>query len=191
MARILTVNEALADEQTRAVLERTKDVYGGVVIGIRRLVLADPEVARPVRALYEHLNLRPDSPLSRLQREMLGVVVNTRVGGASCQGLHLSAVRKLLHEDELGVEFCTTWRERDLDPKTRALLAYAEKLTRTPEAMTDADIDDLRAAGWDEQGIYEATALIGFWNFSGRMEAAAGLPMDVIPPEADYPEARA
>lgn len=191
MSRIMTVNEEKADERTRAVLDRTKAVYGGVVIGIRRLTLADPKVAQPVRDLYEHLNLRPDSPLSRLQREMLGVVVNTRVGGASCQGLHLSAVRKLLHDDELGVEFCTTWRDRDLDPKTRALLAYAEKLTLSPQTITDADVDGLRAAGWDERGIYEATALVGFWNFSGRLEAAAGLPMEVIPPEADYPEARA
>lgn len=190
-SRILSVNEAEADERTRAVLDRTRQTYGGVVIGIRRLALADPHVAQPVRDLYEHLNLRPDSPLSRLQREMLGVVVNTRVGGASCQGLHLSAVRKLLHEDELGVEFCTSWRDRDLDTKTRALLAYGEKLTRTPEAITDADIEELRAAGWDERGIYEATALVGFWNFSGRLEAAAGLPMETIPAEADYPEARA
>lgn len=191
MSRILTVNEAEADERTRAVIDRTKAVYGGVVIGIRRLVLADPRIAQPVRDLYEHLNLRPDSPLSRLQREMLGVVVNTRVGGASCQGLHLSAVRKLLHDDELGMEFCTTWRDRDLDAKTRALLAYAEKLTLSPHTIADADVDELRAAGWGEQGIYEATALVGFWNFSGRLEAAAGLPMEVIPPEADYPEARA
>ena len=47
-----------------------------------------------------------------------------------------------------------------------------------------------RQAGWDDRGIYEATALIGFFNFSGRLEAASGLPMDEIPAEADLPEAR-
>jgi uncharacterized peroxidase-related enzyme len=191
MARILTVNEEAADERTRAAIAGTKATYGGVFTGIRRVALADAKVGQPVRELYEHLNLRADSPLTRLQREMLGVVVNTRVGGASCQGLHLSAVRKLLHDDEIGVDFCVTWQERDLDQKTKVLLAYAEKLTLSPGAITDDDIDGLRAAGWDEKGIYEATALVGFWNFSGRLEAAAGLPMELIPPEADYPEARA
>lgn len=48
--------------------------------------------------------------------------------------------------------------------------------------VEDADIAALRAAGWGERGIYEATALIALFNFSGRLEAAAGLPPD--PPHA-------
>jgi len=49
----------------------------------------------------------------------------------------------------------------------------------------------LREAAWDQQGIYEATALISFFNCSGRMEAASGLPMDQIPQGARFPEATA
>ena len=81
------------------------------------------------------------------------------------------------------------WRTYDLDPKTRALLEYAEKLTEAPAMLEDAEFEALRAAGWDEPGIYEATALIALYNFSGRMEAASGLPMDEPPPDAQYPEA--
>ena len=44
--------------------------------------------------------------------------------------------------------------------------------------MEDADFEALRGAGWDERSIYQATALISFFNFSGRLEAASGLPMD-------------
>ena len=55
--------------------------------------------------------------------------------------------------------------------------------------MEDSDIEDLRAAGWDARGIYEATALISFLNFRGRLEAASGLPMDQIPEGAPFPEA--
>jgi alkylhydroperoxidase family enzyme len=44
--------------------------------------------------------------------------------------------------------------------------------------VEDAHFDALRQAGWDERGIYQATALISFLNFSGRLEAASGLPMD-------------
>src|ERR687889_425662 len=53
----------------------------------------------------------------------------------------------------------------------------------------DPNIEELRSAGWDEQGIYEATALISLFNFTGRMEAASGLPMDRIPEGAQFPEA--
>lgn len=75
-------------------------------------------------------------------------------------------------------EFATTWREYDLDLKTRALLEYAEKLTGEPSVINDADVDALATAGWDDAGIREITRLIAFYNFSGRLEAASGLPQD-------------
>lgn len=72
--------------------------------------------------------------------------------------------------------------------KTRALLRYASKLTDTPHPLSDADFAALREAGWDERGIYEATALTALFNFSGRMEAASGLPQDEIPEHARFAE---
>ena len=98
-------------------------------------------------------------------------------------------MRRLTEDEHLTAEFATTWAQYDLDPKTRALLAYAKKLTQEPSMVEDSDIEDLRAAGWEEQGIYEATALISFFNCSGRLEAASGLPMDRIPEGARFPEA--
>ncbi len=75
-------------------------------------------------------------------------------------------------------EFATTWREYDLDHKTRALLDYAEKLTVEPSAIVDEDVDALAAASWDDAGIRELTSLIAFYNYTGRLEAASGLPQD-------------
>lgn len=92
-------------------------------------------------------------------------------------------MRRLTEDEHLGPEFATTWPEYDLDQKTRALLTYAKKLTQESGMVEDSDIEDLRAAGWNEKGIYEATALISLFNFTGRMEAASGLPMDEIPLE--------
>ena len=98
-------------------------------------------------------------------------------------------MRRLTKDEHLSPEFATTWPQYDLDSKTRALLAYAKKLTQEPSMVEDPDIEDLQAAGWDDRGIYEATALISFFNLSGRMEAASGLPMDRIPEGAQFPEA--
>jgi alkylhydroperoxidase family enzyme len=63
-------------------------------------------------------------------------------------------------------------------------LSYAKKLTEAPSMLEDADVDALRAVGWDERAIYEATALISLFNYSGRLEAASGLPLDQVPAEA-------
>lgn len=98
-------------------------------------------------------------------------------------------MRRLTKDEHLTAEFATTWPTYDLDDKTRALLAYAKKLTEEPSGIWDDDVEALRAAGWDEDGIYEATALISLFNFSGRMEAASGLPMDEVPEGVRMPEA--
>jgi uncharacterized peroxidase-related enzyme len=99
-------------------------------------------------------------------------------------------VRRLTGDEHLSAEFATAWRTYELDEKTRALLAYAEALTKEPAAIGDTHIEALRTAGWNEDAIYDATALIAFFNFSGRMEAASGLPPDEVPIRSRLPEAR-
>jgi len=76
-----------------------------------------------------------------------------------------------------------------MDPPTRALLRYASKLTDTPNMVNEDDIGSLKNAGWDDTAVWEATALISFFNFSGRMEAASGLPPDAVPDGARFAEA--
>ena len=104
--------------------------------------------------------------------------------------MHTSAVRRLTGNDHLTFEFATEWSTYDLDQRTRTLLSYVTKLTETPSMIVDADIEALRAAGWDEQGIWEATALTALFNLTGRMEAASGLPPDEVPEEASPKEAK-
>lgn len=97
-------------------------------------------------------------------------------------------MRRLTGDEHLGHEFATTWPEYDLDPQTRALLGYASKLTETPFMIDASDIDRLREAGWNDGAIWEITALASFFNFSGRLEAASGLPPDEVPEGARFAE---
>ena len=99
-------------------------------------------------------------------------------------------MRRLTQNEHLSAEFATEWPLYDLDAKTRALLSYATKLTDNPALIDDADIAALKAAGWDDRGIWQATAQISFFNFTGRMEAASGLPPDEVPAQSRLQEAR-
>ncbi|MFF2448208.1 hypothetical protein ACFVSW_14005 [Neobacillus sp. NPDC058068] len=87
-------------------------------------------------------------------------------------------------------EFATNWRQFELDEATKTLLSYAEKLTKTPYLIENQDIQDLKNVEFDDDAIYEVTALISFFNFSGRMEAASGLPFDQIPENAQFAESQ-
>lgn len=92
-------------------------------------------------------------------------------------------------DEHLSDEFATTWTTYELDQKTRALLSYASKLTETPSLISEDDTKKLSNAGWTERAIWEITALVSFFNFSGRLEAASGLPQDQIPEGAKLAEA--
>lgn len=81
MARIKTVSDEDARRIRKIGLRFAKRRYG-YVPGIMRIALVDLAVGRRLGALYEYLHLRKSSPLTRLQREMLAVVVNGHVNGA-------------------------------------------------------------------------------------------------------------
>lgn len=102
----------------------------------------------------------------------------------------MAAVRRLTGDEHLNHEFATEWPTYELDPRTRALLSFASKLTETPNLVDKDDLDRLAQAGWDENAIWEITALISFFNYSGRLEAASGLPQDRIPEGARFAEAK-
>lgn len=62
--------------------------------------------------------------------------------------------------------------------RERALLIYAEKLTRAPAAITTADIDALRAVGLDDLAIHDACAVVAYFAFVNRMADGLGVELE-------------
>jgi alkylhydroperoxidase family enzyme len=69
------------------------------------------------------------------------------------------------------------WRSAPLAEADRAMLAYAEKLTRTPSAMTRADLDELRRHFTEEQA-YDIVVIACLFNFMDRAADAFGVELD-------------
>ena len=81
VARIKTISEDEARGIRRPLVWRAKRQYR-YLPGIFKILMPDVELARRVAAIYNHLQLRKGSPLTRLQREMVAVVVNGHTSGA-------------------------------------------------------------------------------------------------------------
>ena len=81
MARILSVDPETATGAQKEIFEQVRKQYG-VIPGVFQILLVDLKLGGLVGELYQHLNLRASSPLTKLQREMLATVVNGRIGGA-------------------------------------------------------------------------------------------------------------
>ncbi len=70
------------------------------------------------------------------------------------------------------------WQTAPLSEKEKALLSYAEKLTRMPSAITESDIRDLRACGWTDEDIHDATQVISYFNYINRIADGLGVEPD-------------
>ena len=81
MSRIKSVSPEAAEGPGKEIVDRVRQRYG-YVPGILNLLLPDLEIATPVRSLFAHLHIRPTSPLTPQQREMVATVVNGLIGGA-------------------------------------------------------------------------------------------------------------
>ena len=71
--------------------------------------------------------------------------------------------------------FAVDWRTAGLDAATEALLDYTEKLTKTPQLCGGGDIDMLRAAGWDDRAIHDATQVCAYFNYINRIADGMGV----------------
>ncbi len=61
-----------------------------------------------------------------------------------------------------------------------AAIAYAEELTRNPEAVSDSTYENLRAH-WNERQIVEITAVAGLFNYFNRFNNALQMEPTVYP----------
>ena len=136
-------------------------------------------------SLYNNLMLG-DSGLSKLEREMIAVVVSSHNRCYYCMVSHSAAVRKISKDPILGELLVMNYRSADLSDRHLAMLDFAWKLSESPEKITDADREDLRNEGFDEHDIWDISAVASFYNMSNRMASA----IDLMPNTGYHQKAR-
>jgi uncharacterized peroxidase-related enzyme len=125
-------------------------------------------------AFYNDLMLAP-SGLSKLEREMIAVVVSAENRCFYCLTAHGAAVRQLSGKPELGEMLVMNYRVAPLTPRERAMLDFAVLVTRTSAAIGEADRQALRDAGFTDRDIWDIAAVASFYNMSNRMASATDM----------------
>ncbi len=125
-------------------------------------------------AMYNDL-MMGDSGLSKLEREMIAVTVSSANHCHYCLVAHGAAVRQLSGDPALGEQLVSNYRTAPLDARQRAMLDFAWKLTKQPEAVDEPDREALRAAGWSDRDIWDIAAVAAFFNMSNRLSAATDM----------------
>jgi uncharacterized peroxidase-related enzyme len=146
----------------------------GMVPNVLRAHAFDIAKLDAFTALYNDLMLA-ESGLSKLEREMIAVVVSAVNRCFYCLTAHGAAVRALSGNPELGETLVMNWRAAPLDDRTRAMLAFAEKVTVSSSTIEEADREDLRARGFSDRDIWDIASVAGFFNMTNRVASATGM----------------
>jgi uncharacterized peroxidase-related enzyme len=133
-----------------------------------------PQRLRHFMQMYNEIMLAP-SGLSKLEREMVAVVVSSANRCYYCLVAHGAAVRRLSGDPELGEMMALNYRVAKLDARQRAMLDFAWKLTTTPYLVDDADREALRAHGLTNDDVFDLAETVAFFNLSNRMASATDM----------------
>lgn len=177
MAYIDTIHEVDAEGKLEALYQR----YGnadGTVDQVLKVHSINPESLEAHAQLYVQAMHR-DSPLSRAEREIIGVVVSRLNGCDYCLKHHSVGLRRLLPEEQTKVvDQLIEGDDSGLDMRGQALSAFAEKLTNEPSGMNRHDVDMLRATGMEDREILDAAQAAAYFAYVNRIALALGAELE-------------
>jgi uncharacterized peroxidase-related enzyme len=150
----------------------------GFVPNVLAAYTFDQGKLRAFVGMYNDLMLG-DSALSKLEREMIAVVVSSANRCYYCQVAHGQAVRELSGDPALGELLVMNYRAAKLSKKHRAMLDFAHRMTVAPDEVGEADRAALRKAGFKDRDVWDIAAVAAFFNMTNRMATA----IDMMPNE--------
>lgn len=146
----------------------------GMIPNVLQAYAFDMEKLNSFTALYNDLMLA-GSGLSKLEREMIAVVVSSINKCFYCLTAHGAAVRALSGDPMLGEMLVMNWRVADLDARQTEMLAFAEKITVESAKVVEADRDALRKVGFTDRNIWDIANVAGFFNMTNRVASATDM----------------
>jgi uncharacterized peroxidase-related enzyme len=94
----------------------------------------------------------------------------------------------LTKDERQADQLVADWREARVTERQRAILAYADKLTRIPDQMEKQDVEKLIAAGLSEREVLDVNQIIGYFAYANRLADGLGVPLEGFweePPRED------
>ena len=112
-----------------------------------------------------------ESGLTKLQREMIAVVVSSINKCFYCQVAHGATVRELSKNPELSEELMN-YNIANISEKDKEMLKFSEKLTTSSYKIDESDRKLLRKKGFNDSDIWDIASVVGFFSMSNRIASA-------------------
>jgi len=135
-------------------------------------------------ALYRSVLHHPRNPLDVRLAEAIGIRVSMINGCVYCVIHHSHGLRAACDSDQAAAALLQALREECFEPTfspaEAEALRYADRLTRSPSQLDRADIERLRAHGWDDSAVLQINQVAAHFAYANRVALGLG-----VAPEPD------
>ena len=133
-----------------------------------------PDELRAFMAYHDALMER-DSGLSKAEREMIVVATSGANSCLYCVVAHGAILRIRAKNPLIADQLAVDPSKADLDDRQKAMIAFAVKLARTPEDLSQSDHQLLRDHGFSDDDIWDIGAITGLFAMSNRLAHLASM----------------
>ena len=143
----------------------------GLIPNVLKAYSHNTEKLNTFTNMYNEIMLG-ESGLTKLQREMIAVVVSSINRCFYCQVAHGATVRELSKNPELSEELIMNYNIANISEKDKEMLKFSEKLTTSSYKIDESDRKLLRKKGFNDSDIWDIASVVGFFSMSNRIASA-------------------
>ena len=126
-------------------------------------------------ALMVPESLGRTSHLTKGDREMIVTTTSAANNCLYCVVAHGAILRIYEKKPLVADQVAVNYRKADISPRQRAMLDFAMKVCNASDQVDDADFAALHAHGFDDEDIWDITAITAFFGLSNRMASVTGM----------------
>ncbi|QFZ85809.1 peroxidase-related enzyme [Variovorax paradoxus] len=171
MPRINLVSDTAATGDAQALLSQIHGAFGATP-NMFRAVANSPAA---LRSLWGSFGALGGGVIPAQLREQIAVAVADRNACHYCLAAHTALGRKA---GVSAADMAAAQAGESADPRTAAALRFALKLVDARGQIDDADVQALRAVGFDDQHIVEILAHVALNLFTNYVNVAFQVPVD-------------
>ncbi|MBL0919924.1 MAG: peroxidase-related enzyme [Hydrogenophaga sp.] len=134
-----------------------------------------PAEWRAFFAYHDALMLKETGSLTKGEREMIVTATSATNHCLYCVVAHGAILRIYEKKPLVADQVAVNHRKADISPRQRAMLDFAMKVCLASHEIEDADMDALHPHGFDDEDIWDITAITAFFGLSNRMANVTGM----------------
>ncbi|MDH3281881.1 MAG: peroxidase-related enzyme [Gammaproteobacteria bacterium] len=158
--------ESLPEDIRERILE--VEEKAGFIPNVFTTLAHRPDEFRAFFDYHDALMLR-ESGLSKDEKEMIVVATSAMNDCPYCVIAHGAILRIYTKNRYIADQIAINFRQAEVTPRQRAMLAFATKIAGQSPSIDDDDYQALYAHGFSDEDIWDIGAIAAFFALSNRM----------------------